>query len=231
MKVDATSLPEGITSHTNQLIKGLRCESAEKEQSVISMHLWDFAGQHFYYATHPIFFSSRAIYLLVHNLSKSLNEPATPYYRQGYNDVKLENPTGETNLENFQSWLATVHNITQMRGVEESDNVQRKPNYLQPPVLVVGTHADIPVENISNTNSQIQNKITTKEYVKHVVQPFFNINNTGRLSGKDCDQPTNGPQTGKVLHFSSHLIMITSQRHRLLVSFLIEHVQHVKVIP
>lgn len=85
------------------------------------------------------FFSLRAIYLLVHNLSKPLNETAAPYYRQGYYNVKLENPNGETNLENLQSWLATLHNITQMNGEDKSDTVQRKPNYLRPPVLIVGT--------------------------------------------------------------------------------------------
>ena len=179
MNVDATSLPDEIKGHTNQLIKELRCEFTEKEQSVISMDIWDFAGQHVYYATHPACFSLRAIYLLVHNLNKSLNETAAPYYRQGYYDVKLENPHGETNLENLQSWLTTVHNLTQMRGEDKSDTVQRKPNYLRPPVFIVGTHADKPAENISNIKLQIERTIATKEYVKHVVRPIFIIDNTG----------------------------------------------------
>ena len=179
MNVDATSLPDEIKGHTNQLIKELRCEFTEKEQPVISMDIWDFAGQHVYYATHPAFFSLRAIYLLVHNLSKPLNETAAPYYRQGYYNVKLENPHGETNLENLQSWLATLHNITQMKGEDKSGTVQRKPNYLRPPVLIVGTHADKPAENISNIKLQIQKRIARTEYVNHVVQPMFSIDNTG----------------------------------------------------
>jgi len=55
--------------------------------------------------------------------------------------------------------------------------------YLQPPVFIVGTHADIPVEDIEGTTSKIQRAISGKEYEKHVIRPFFSIDNTkGKLS-------------------------------------------------
>ena len=43
-----------------------------KVESVVSVEVWDFAGQELYYASHPVFLTSRAIYILVCNLSKSL---------------------------------------------------------------------------------------------------------------------------------------------------------------
>ena len=141
------------------------------------MDIWDFAGQHLYYASYPIFLSSRALYILVHNLSKPLNAPAQPCVRQGNLDVLLENPHSETNMENLLSWLATVHSVAQEND-ETDDNGQGKLPYHRPPVFIVGTHADKPVEDIAVIKKQIQERIFGKEYEKHVVRPLFCIDNT-----------------------------------------------------
>ena len=101
--------------HVHQWLEYLRSKDTKsgsfKEESFI-MDIWDFAGQHLYYASHPIFLSQRALYILVHNLSKPLDAKAEPCIRQGSNDVKLENPNNETNMENLLSWLATVHGVS-----------------------------------------------------------------------------------------------------------------------
>ena len=143
--------------------------------------MWDFAGQHLYYASHPLFLSSRALYILVHNLSKPLHAPAKPCVRQGTHNIPLENPNNETNLENLLSWLTTIHSITQVK--EEPDiGAQSKLPYLRPPVLIVGTHADKPFEDITVMKSQIQDIIFGREYEKHVVRPLFSIDNTSSLT-------------------------------------------------
>ena len=198
---DFTSPPNEVTKHTNQLLDYLNTENAEsdtnKEESVISMDLWDFAGQHLYYASHPVFFSSRALYILVYNLSKALNDKAEPCVRQGYTDGVLKNPNSETNVENLLSWLATVHNITQMKEATVSDSGQRKQSYLRPPVLIVGTHADKPSGNISMTKLQIQKRLAGKEYEKHVVRPFFSIDNTASSPYREGCHPVKAQQAGK----------------------------------
>ena len=198
---DFRSPPNEVTKHTNQLLNYLKGERAEsvinKEESVVSMDLWDFAGQHLYYASHPVFFSSRAVYILVYNLSKALNDKAEPCVRQGYTDVVLENPNGETNVENLLSWLATVHNIIQMTDASVSDTAQRKQSYLRPPVVIVGTHADKPSGNISSTKLQIQKRLAGKEYEKHVVRPFFSIDNTASSPGRECCNSVKAQQAGK----------------------------------
>ena len=142
--------------------------------------MWDFAGQQLYYASHPLFLSSRALYILVHNLSKPLHAQAKPCVRQGTINIPLENPNNETNLENLLSWLTTIHSITQVK--EKPDiGAQSKLPYLRPPVLIVGTHADKPFEDITVMKSQIEKTISGREYGKHVVPPLFSIDNTSSL--------------------------------------------------
>ena len=152
-----------------------------KEKSVVSIELWDFAGQHLYYASHPVFLSSRALYILVCNLSKSLHDTAKPCVRQGSRNVPLENPNGETNLENLLSWLSTVHSVAQMRR-KTCDDVEEEVPHLRPPVIIVGTHADKPFEDIATMKTEIQNAIAGKDYEGHVVRPIFSIDNTAKLT-------------------------------------------------
>ena len=182
--INATSPPDDITKQVHQLLECVRGKGDIcKGESVVSMDMWDFAGQHLYYASHPLFFSLRAIYVLVHNLSKPLDAPAEPCVRQGTLENKLENPN-ETNVENLQSWLATIHSLTQAK--EETDyGAQKRLPHLRPPVLIVGTHADKPAEDIAVMNLQIQKRISDKEYQKHVVRPLFNIDNTRSWIGPE----------------------------------------------
>ena len=151
-----------------------------KEESVATLDVWDFAGQHLYYASHPLFLSSRALYILVHNLSKPLHAPAEPCMRQGTHNIRLENPNNETNLENLLSWLTTIHSIAQVREEPDIGAESRLP-YLRPPVLIVGTHADKAFEGITVMKSQIEKTISGREYGRHVVPPLFSIDNTSSL--------------------------------------------------
>ena len=175
--IDTTSPPDEITERVDDLIKYIKGEKDVTEKTVISIELWDFAGQQLYYASHPVFLTSRAIYLLACNLSKSLYHTAQPCVRQGDRDITLENPNGETNLENLLSWLSTVHSVTHMKG-ETCDDFEEKLPYLRPPVIIVGTHADKPFEDIAKMKSGIQRAIAGKNYEGHVVRPIFSIDNT-----------------------------------------------------
>ena len=118
------------------------------------------------------------MYVLVHNLSKRLDAPAEPCVRQGTHDIVLENPNGETNMENLLSWLVTVHGSRPIGGECVGNTEKEDLAYLRPPVIIVGTHADMPVEDINVITSQIQRGISGKEYEKHVIRPFFNVDNT-----------------------------------------------------
>ena len=179
--IDTTSPPDEIIKHAEEWIKYVQGEGEDViEKSVGSIELWDFAGQQLYYASHPVFLTSRAIYILVCNLSKSLHDIAQPCVRQRNHNFTLDNPNGETNLENLLSWLSTVHSITQMRR-ETFDDAEGKLPHLRPPVIIVGTHADKPFEDIATMKSKIQKAIAGKDYEGHVVRPIFTIDNTANL--------------------------------------------------
>jgi len=183
--INTTSPADDVTKYVHQFLEYVRGEHVEsditKEESVTSLDVWDFAGQHLYYASHPLFLSSRALYILVHNLNKPLLAQAQPCVRQGTCDIPLKNPNRETNLENLLSWLATIHSISRVKGEPDIDAESRLP-YMRPPVLIVGTHADKQSpQDIAEMKSEIQKRISGKEYGKHVVPPLFSIDNTSSL--------------------------------------------------
>ena len=45
-----------------------------EEGKQVTFDIWDFAGQHVYYTSHQTFLGKRAIYLLVMDMSKSLDD-------------------------------------------------------------------------------------------------------------------------------------------------------------
>ena len=172
-------LPEDVTELVVRYLQNLKLEDDIKAKEVL-LTLWDFAGQHLYYASHSVFLSARAIYLLVYNLSKSLSAQAEPCVRQGTHDIRLDNPNNETNLDNLLSWLVSVDSIfseADQAGRDFGNQASNVP-YLRPPVLFVGTNADRPSADTKNMEKCIQKSISGKTYEKHVIRPFFAVDNT-----------------------------------------------------
>ena len=185
LNIGSTSIvPNDVTELVVRYLKNLKLEEGIKAKEVV-LTLWDFAGQHLYYASHSVFLSRRAIYILVYNLHKSICAKAEPRVRQGTHDVVLDNPNNETNLDHLLSWLVSVHAI-----VPQADQVGRDLDsqatsvpYLRPPVIIVGTNADQPFEDPRATEKCIQRSVSGKTYEKHVIRPFFAVDNT--KSNKD----------------------------------------------
>ena len=185
LKVDPALPPEEVLHLLDQHLKGLNLQSdATSTEHHMTLDMWDFAGQHLYYASYPVFLSSRAVYMLVYNLSKGLNETAKPSFRRGNVDTPLKNPTSETNLENLLSWLVSVSTMSSPRTpVDGSKETKKGLSYFRPPVFIVGTHADKPVEDINIMKQQIQEELSGKDYACHVTRPIFSIDNTQGSSG------------------------------------------------
>ena len=183
LNINSTTLPTDVidlvphdaTDLIVRYLQGLRLEDDIKSKEVI-FTLWDFAGQHLYYASHSVFLSGRAVYILVYNLNKNLRATAKPCVRQGMNDLLLDNPNNETNLDNLLSWLVSVHSIrsdTKKKVAYEGT----KQSYLPPPVIIVGTNSDQPFEDVETAENRIKNSILDKDYQEHVVAPFFAVSN------------------------------------------------------
>ena len=180
LKIDPALPPEEFTNLLVQRLEGLNPES---DTSAVEHHmildLWDFAGQHLYYTCYPVFLSSRAVYLLVYNLNKGLNEKALPCFRRGLFDIHLNNASDETNLENLLSWLVTVSSICSSQSeTTEGEKKEADLPYSRPPVFIVGTHADKKQhKEIMEMESQIMKEISSKDYESHVIS-YFSVDNT-----------------------------------------------------
>ena len=175
VNIDPSLPPEKLSEYLIQYLQGSDLQSdSSSTEPVVEIDLWDFAGQHIYYAFNPVFLSQRALYLLVYDLSESLNMFVQTQVRQGVSDVHLENPTEVTYLENLLSWLVSISAICPTkRGVTE-----KEVPYVRPPVLIVGTHADKPFQDIEEMNKQIREELSGKDYGRHVIPPIFSIDNT-----------------------------------------------------
>ena len=184
LNINSTTLPNDVTDqvaiNASDLVVGylrsLQLEDDIKSKEVI-LTVWDFAGQHLYYASHSVFLSGRAVYILVYNLNKNLLARAEPCVRQGVIDSSLDNPNNETNLDNLLSWLVSVHNIRSAAKENKVAHQGKKLSYLQPPVIIVGTNLDQPFEEVNTMEQHIKESLEYKEYEKHVTAPFFAVDN------------------------------------------------------
>ena len=166
--------PEEFTDYLDQLLKGLNLQTdATAVEHHMILDLWDFAGQQLYYASYPVFLSPRAVYMLVYDLSKGLNDLAQPCFKQGSRRIPLSNPNKETNLENLLSWLVTVRSICS----SQSEKAVKDQPHCRPPVFIVGTHADKQHrEDIDKIELQIKREIFKRS--ENVVRPIFSVDNT-----------------------------------------------------
>ena len=178
---------DDVTEKVEQRLQGLELNDDVKAKEVI-LSVWDFAGQNLYYASHSVFLSHRAVYVLVHNLSKDLSAQAKPYAKHETRKIELENPTNQTNLDNLLSWLVSVHCIRPTRDntsevwEEKQEKEKKCLPYLRPPVFVVGTHADKPFKDIQDMLEYIQDSISGKKYDEHVIRPLYAVDNTRSAS-------------------------------------------------
>lgn len=98
--------------------------SEENRQTKVAITFWDFGGQYVFYATHTLFHSNRAVYILVFDLSIDLEAVVRD---EEYPDDTRANK----NMEYFaRFWMSSIHSFV---GSEEGT---------QPPVIIVGTHMD-----------------------------------------------------------------------------------------
>ena len=175
LSISSTTFRNNVADQAVRYLQSLRLEDDIKSKEVI-LTLWDFAGQRLYYASHSVFLSGRAVYILVHNLNKNLLATAEPCARQGMNEISLDNANNETNLDNLLSWLVSVHNIRSNANTNVAHE-GRNLSYLRPPVIIVATNLDQPCEEVTTTEKRIKSSILGKEYAKHVIMPFFAVDN------------------------------------------------------
>lgn len=185
-KKSKIAIPKELTPLVTECLRHPSVPNEDNNASETVLDIWDFAGQYLYYVTHPIFFSHRAVYLLVHNMSKDLHCLAEPSFRHGDSTVPLENVTRETNLDMLLSWLVSIHSIRQpSKSCSFVETCKKKLRCLPPPVLVVGTHADkVSSAKVKEVESEIIANLKGKTYQGHVLE-FYRVDNTQSSNSTD----------------------------------------------
>ena len=185
-KVD---MPDELTPLVIECLKNSE-GSNENSSTETVLDIWDFAGQHLYYATHPLFFCHRAIYLLVHNLEKKPNDLAEPSFKRGDQVLPLKNTSNETNLDMLLSWLVSVHSICRPPVEHDVEELcKSKVRCLPPPVLLVGTHADkVSPREIQQVEDEISSSLEGKAYHEHVLSPFYRVDNRQSSKSPEIQQ-------------------------------------------
>ena len=180
-------MPDDLANLTTKLI----CEDIEvDEEGEIYSILWDFGGQSVYYVTHPLFLTSRAIYLLVCNLSQNPSDAATPLLKQGM-FTKLEDSFGsKTNLDYLHSWLSSVASLASNDDEAQTGHPSEKLPKKLPPVILVCTHADQPYggRDSASAAAEIFGFLQGKSYSGHLLDSVFAVDNTKSGTLPECPE-------------------------------------------
>ncbi|XP_053373188.1 uncharacterized protein LOC128546534 [Mercenaria mercenaria] len=97
----------------------------ENENVKETIHLWDFGGQFVFYATHQLFHSRHAVYLLVFDLSKPLD-----HLVKDDEHPDCAKSATKSMKDYIEFWVNSVHSF-----VSSKDGKQ-------PQIVLVGTHTD-----------------------------------------------------------------------------------------
>ena len=180
-------MPDDLANLTTKLI----CEDIEVDEEVeIYSTLWDFGGQSVYYVTHPLFLTSRAIYLLVCDLSQNPSDEATPLLKQGIY-TKLEDSFGsKTNLDYLHSWLSSVASLASNDDEAQTGHPSEKLPKKLPPVILVFTHADQPYggRDSASVAAEIFVFLQGKSYSGHLLDSVFAVDNTKSGTLPECPE-------------------------------------------
>lgn len=173
------------------LVERLLEENESEEDGQLYSVLWDFAGQSVYYSTHPIFLSTKAIYILVYDLSRKPNDiPPSPVRKGMFKDIK-DSSCITTNRDYLDFWMSSVYALSSSEEVCErgstSDSLPRR----LPPVFFVCTHADKPYDSRTNSRDlalEIYGFLGNKIYREHLYKDVFVVDNTKSGSKLECPE-------------------------------------------
>ena len=137
----ANEVPERVAKLVKELL--LNTKKNEEKDELFSI-LWDFGGQSVYYATHPIFLTERAIYILTCDLSRDPYQKANIVVRKGLYKNKEDIYCNKTNLDNLDFWLSSVYSLVGPHADGQNISVSLDSPTILSPVFLVCTHADEP---------------------------------------------------------------------------------------
>ena len=172
-----SAVPEEIASLVTKLLQVVCVEEDEDE---IFSTLWDFSGQSVYYSTHPLFLTRGEIYLLVYNLHRNPEEKSISQVKRGLFKSIKDVPSEKSNIDYLDFWMCSVSSLVpNSEKPHETPSTSMQPELLQPPVILVFTHADKPYKGADPEElaSEIFGNLQRKSYGKQILD-FFVVDNT-----------------------------------------------------
>ncbi|XP_053408492.1 uncharacterized protein LOC123559656 isoform X2 [Mercenaria mercenaria] len=162
-KIDVQNLKNFQTE-----LKRLESGKDERKDGRATLNIWDFGGQFVYYATHQIFHSSQAVYILVFNLDVGLDtiieDSEFPLHKKTMRDY-------------LKFWVSSVNSfVGSLDGYE-------------PPVILVGTHTDQLQEGVEifDVFEEVRKMFEGRSCLNHIQPDHFAISNKDS-SEEDIDQ-------------------------------------------
>ena len=169
-------------------------QKLEREDSIYST-LWDFGGQMVYYATHPIFMTDKAIYILTCDLSRDPYHQANIPEREGLYKKADDTNFTDTNMDWLDFWLTSIYSLASSNASSLATALPDMSPTRLPPVFLVCTHADKPYTespdehpNARKMALEIYGFLRTKIYKDHLFQDVFVVDNTKSGSENDCQE-------------------------------------------
>ena len=183
-----------IPDEIETLVKKLLQEVDQKKEEDIYSVLWDFGGQSVYYVTHPLFLTSRAMYLLVYDLSRDLHERAKPAMKQGMFKQIEDSFDTKTNLEYLDFWMSSIASLASQdenHPVHSDSKSKVLPEKL-PPVFLVCTHSDRPFDGADPfaLAREIYGSLQIKAYKIQLYNDVFVVDNTKSGLESECSEVT-----------------------------------------
>ena len=176
---------EEISVITETLLKDGMAENSGDIHSI----MWDYAGQSVYYATHPLFLTERAIFLLAYDLSQDPYDIARPVVKQGVYKEIQDNFNRKTNLDHLDFWLASVASLASQDKHNDIDLESEVLPKQLPAVFLVCTHADQPHNGCDpfKLAREIFGTLKSKPYGAQLFDVFV-VDNTKSGSGSECSE-------------------------------------------
>ena len=189
--VSSGVIPKEIETLIREL--GDRVDKMESEDYLYSV-FWDFAGESVYYETHQLFLTSRAVYLLVYDLSRDPEEIAQPVEKQGVFEKSKDTFCAKTNRDYLDYWMTSVS--SQSSRIEEHDLSSASTSTVvpkkltPPPAFLVCTHSDKPFggKNASELAIELYGSLATKPYITQLYDKVFAVDNTKSGMEMDCSE-------------------------------------------
>ena len=139
-------------------------ESLSRRRLLI--HVWDCSGDPLQLSVVPLFFSSRSIFLVMHNMENNLSHQAQSYLKQNLTNLRGSCPT---NAQALEEWVAGITAQTEDTPTGPRPMHQSFPQL--PPIIFVASHSDS--EEVLNPFNEFFTLPSFNSYNRHMLETNF----------------------------------------------------------